>query len=154
MSRAAGSRAWRTSLSAWLTYWLASTVIMIWMSVTPIPIRPLFTLFHLGERTILSVSLPEVLTIGTIFVVIPVVVVLVGAVIDPVAVLSVSMVFFLPSIVLWLGRSTNRHWGGKGRSKKKGTEKISITTVHFVFLLAQGLPLEILGRKEYAFVTA
>jgi hypothetical protein len=136
MPRSLG-RCLQTSLARGVTYGLASVVIVIRMTVAPIPIRCLLLRFRFSKGTILFVSLAEVLTIGTIFVVIPIVIVLVATVIDPVLVLVVSMVFFLASIVLRLGRSTHRCWGGKGCSKKKGTEQISITMVHIVFLLAQ-----------------
>jgi hypothetical protein len=120
--------------------------------VTPIPIRRLLLLFRLSKGTILFVPLAEVLTVGTVFVVIPIVVVLVGAIIDPVAVFIVSMVFFLASIVLRLGRSTDCRRGHKGCSKKKGTEKISITTVHIVFLLAQEFLRGVFSCGEYAVI--
>jgi hypothetical protein len=60
------------------------------MAVPPIPMRPLLFLLHLSKTTIRSVFLLEILTIDTVFVVIPNVVVLVVTVVDPVA------VFFAP----------------------------------------------------------
>jgi FlaA1/EpsC-like NDP-sugar epimerase len=141
----------QTSFARGVAYWLASVVIMIRMTVTPLPIRPLLLLFRSRKRPILSVSLAEVQTIGMVFVVIPIVIVPVVAVVEPVAVLIVSMVFFLSSVVLLPGRSTHCRWYSKRCSKKKGTEKISIATVHVVFLLAQDFHLGILACKEYAF---
>jgi len=74
-----------------------------------------------------------------VFVVIPIVIVPVVTVVEAVAVIVVTSVFFLASIVLLSGRTTHCRWGNKGCSKKKGTEQISVITVHFVFLLAQEL---------------
>lgn len=121
-----------------LTYRLAPFVfvIMIRMIVTPIPIRPLLLLFHFSEGPISLVLLSEILTIETVFVVVPVVIVVVGAVVDPVVILVVAMVFFLASIVLRPGRSHHCRWSGNGCSKQNGTEKISMATMHVVFLLA------------------
>ena len=65
---------------------LASAVIAIGMAVTPIPIRRLLLRFRLSKGAILFVLLAEVLAVGTVFVVVPIVVVLVGTIIDPVAV--------------------------------------------------------------------
>ena len=136
MPRSLG-RCLKTSFARGVNSGLASVVIVIRMTVAPIPIRRLLLRFRFGKGTILFVSLAEVLTIGTVFVVIPMVIVLVATVIDPVLVFIVSMVFFLAPIVLRLGGSTNCCWSGKGCSKKKGTEQISVTTVHVVILLAQ-----------------
>jgi hypothetical protein len=152
MPRSLG-RCMGTFFARGVTYWLALFVIMIRMTVAPIPICRLLLLFRLGKGTILFVSLAEVSTIGTVFVVIPIMVVLVGAVIDLVVIPIVSMVFFLASIVLQLGRSTNCHWRGKGCTKKKGTDKISITTMHIVFLLAQEFHLGSLAHNEYPLIT-
>jgi hypothetical protein len=135
----------QTSFAPGVTYWLASVVIMIRMTVAPVPIRRLLPRLRFGKGTIVLVSLAEVLTVGTVFVVIPIVVVFVATVIDLVLVLIVSTVFFLASIVLRLGRSTNCCWGGKGCSKNKRTEKISVPTMHVFFLLAQNFHLGILG---------
>jgi hypothetical protein len=66
-----------------VTCWLAAVVIMIRMAVPSFTIRALFLLFHLSKTTIRAVFLLEVLTIDTVFVVIPVVVVLVVTVVDP-----------------------------------------------------------------------
>jgi hypothetical protein len=63
---------------------------MIRMAERPVPIRPLLLLFQRSRTTIGTVFLLEVLTIDTVFVVIPNLVVLVVTVVDPVA------VFFAP----------------------------------------------------------
>jgi hypothetical protein len=153
MPRSLG-RCMHTSFACRLTYCLASVVIMIRMIVTPVPISSLLLLFQLGKRPIRSVFLFEILSIDTVFVVIPIVVILVVAVEDPVTVIVVTSVFFLASIVLRLGRSTHCRWSCKSCGEKKGTEKISITTVHVVFLLAQEFHLGILGPHRVAFVIA
>jgi hypothetical protein len=120
---------------AWDDYRLASVV--IWMTVTPIPIRGLLFRFRFSKGTIFLVFIPAILTVGTVFVGIPIVIVLVAAVIYPVLVFIVSMVFLLAFIVLRLCRRANCRWGGKDCGKKNRTQKISISTVHLVFLLGQ-----------------
>ena len=132
---------------------LASVVILIGMTVTPIPIRPLLLLFQFRKGPIRSVFLCEVLTIDAVFVLIPIVIVLVVTVVDPVVVLIVSMVFFLASVVLRLARSSHCWRRRKGCGKKKGTKKISIATLHFFFLLARDPLLENSAFEEYAFVS-
>jgi hypothetical protein len=74
----------------------------------------------------------------------------VATVIDPFLVLVVSMIFLLASIVLRFCRSANCRRGGKGYGKNKEAEKISISIVHVVFLLAQDFLSKSLARKEYA----
>ncbi len=143
-------RCMQTSFAHGVTCWLAAVVIVIRMTVTPIPIRPLLPAVRSSKTTIRSVILLEVLTIGTVFVVIPLVIVLVVTVVEPVAVLIVSMVFFLTSVVLLPGRSTHCRWCSKGCSKKKGTEKISIATVHLGFLLLEISISETSARNQYA----
>jgi hypothetical protein len=138
----------KTSFVCDLTYLLAPVVIMIRMTVTPLPICLLLLLFHFRKRPILSVSLAEVQTIGMVFVVIPIVIVPVVAVVEPVAVLIVSMVFFLTPVVLLPGRSHYCRWSGKGCSKQKRIEEISIATVHVVLLLARDSRLGNLGTQR------
>jgi len=135
MSRSFG-RCMRIPFLLDLTYWLASVAIVVWMTVTPLPIRPLLLLSHFRKRPILFVSLAQVQTIGVVFIVIPIVIVPVVTVIEPVTVIVVPTVFFLASIVLRPRRSHHCRWSGNGCSKQKGTEKISMATVHVVFLLA------------------
>jgi hypothetical protein len=120
------------------------------MTVPPIPIRSLLPAVRSSKRTILSAILLEVQTIGTVFVFIPIVIVLVVTVVEPVAALLVSTVIFLTSVVLPPGRSTHCRWCNKGCSKKKGTEKISIVTVHHDFLLVGISMPETPARIEYA----
>jgi len=111
-------------------------LIVVWMTVTPFPIRPLLLLFHFRKRPIFSVPLAQVLTIETVFPVVPIVIVPVVTVIEPVTVIVVPTVFFLASIVLGPGRRDHCRWSGNRCSKQNGTEKISMATVHAVFLLA------------------
>jgi hypothetical protein len=127
-------------------------VIMIRMAVTPVPIRSLFFHLQFHKGVILLVPFAKVHAKGSVFVVIPVVIVVVGAVVDPVVILVVSVVFFLASIVLWPGRSHHYRWGGKGCREKKGTEKISVTTVHVIFLLARDFRPGNPACEDYAFV--
>jgi hypothetical protein len=126
--------------------YLLASVVLIWMTVTPIPIRSLLFRLRFSKGAIFFVFIAEVLTVGTVFVGIPIVIVLVATVIDPVLVLVVSMFFLLASIVLRLCRSGNC----KGCGKNKETEKISISIVHVVILLAQDFLSESLARNEYA----
>jgi hypothetical protein len=91
-----------------VTYRLAPVVIVIRMTVTPIPIRPLRLAVRFSEGTIPSVILLEIPAIGAVFVVIPIVIVLVGTVVDPIAVLIVSTVVSLASVVWRPRRSANR----------------------------------------------
>jgi len=146
MPRSLG-RCMQTSFARGAAYWLAAVVIVIRMTVTPLPIRSLLLLFHFRKRTILSVSLAEIQTIGMVFVVIPIVIVPVVTVIEPVAIIVVTTVFFLASIVLRPGRGNQCRWSGKGCSKQKGFEKISMATVHVVFLLARDFRLGNLGKR-------
>jgi hypothetical protein len=97
-------------------------------------------------------SLAEVQPKGMVFVVIPIVIVPVITVVVPVAVIVVTPVFFLASIVLRPGRSTHCRWDGEGGCKNKRAEKISITSVHVVFLLAQEFPLGNLGTQRVCIV--
>ena len=60
--------------------------------MAPIPIRPLLLVSRVSNVPMLSRSLAAVLTIGAIFVVIPIAVVLVGTVMDRVVLLIVSNV--------------------------------------------------------------
>jgi hypothetical protein len=120
------------------------------MTVTPIPIRGLLLRFRLSKGPIIFVSLAQILTVGTVFVAIPIVIVPVAMVVDPVVVFIVSMVVFLASIVLRLCRSGNCCGGSKSCGKNKETEEISISTVHVVILLAQDFLSESLARNECA----
>lgn len=75
-------------------------VVVIRMTVAPIPICSLLFLFQFGKRAVLSVILLEIPAVGMVFVVIPIVIVLVVAFIDTVAILIVSVILFLASVVL------------------------------------------------------
>jgi hypothetical protein len=83
------------------------------MTVAPIPVRSLVSDFQLDKWMVLTVSLTEVHTVGAIFVVIPVVIVLVTAVIDPVLVV-VAVMLFLASVILVSRPSGHRRWYGQG----------------------------------------
>jgi len=122
-------------------YRLASVV--IWMTVTPIPIRGLLFRFRFSKGTIFLVFIPAILTVGMVFVGIPIVIILVATVTYPVLVfiVSTSWVFFLASIVSRLCRRANCRWGDKGCGRNKETEKISISTVHLVFQSSSSLKI-------------
>ena len=68
--------------------------------MTPIPILSQLLHPEFDKGMVLTASLAQIYAIRTIFVVVPVVVVLVLTVINPVAVIVVAMVFFLTSVVL------------------------------------------------------
>jgi hypothetical protein len=68
-------------LSRSVTSWLAA-VVVIWMAVAPIPIRPLRLSVYFSNRTIRFVLRLEITAIDAVFVVIPIVVVLVVTIID------------------------------------------------------------------------
>ena len=121
---------------------------MIGMPVTPIPVRPLFFHSYFNKRPVLSVPLPEVHAVGTVFALIPIVIILVVAIVNPVVVLIVPMVFFLPSIILRPGTGADRRRRCDCCGKKKGTEKILISTMHFFFLLAPDFPFGIFDMRR------
>jgi hypothetical protein len=106
------------------------------MTVAPIPICALLFLALFGERTILSMLLPEILAIGTVFVGIPIVIVLVVAVVYLVAVVVGLMMLFLAYMVLRPGGREHCRWCSKDGRKKKGTAQVSIGAVHVIILLA------------------
>ena len=119
-------------------------MIVVRMTVTPIPIRTLFFRLQFHKGVILSVPFAEIYAIGTVFVVIPIVIILVLTVIEPVAVIVVTTVFFLTPVVLRLGRSTHYRRRRQCRSKNKKTEQIWIAALNVVFLPAQEFLLGIL----------
>jgi hypothetical protein len=96
---------------------------MIRMAVPPVPIRSLLLFLQLSKAPIRPVFRAKVLAIDAVFVFVPIVIVLVVAVVDPVMILIVPMVFFLASIVLRLGRRRHCGWNGKGCSEKKELNK-------------------------------
>jgi len=105
------------------------------MTVAPIPIGALLFLALVAEGTIIPVLLSEILAIGTVFIRIPVVVVLVVAVVNLVVVVLVLVMVVLMSVVLWPGGRDHCGWRSKGCGEKNRAEKASIGAVHFVFLL-------------------
>jgi hypothetical protein len=112
---------------------LASVVIVVRMTVTPIPICPLIPHFDFNKWSILPVPLAEIGTIGTVFIVIPVVIVLVITVIDAVAVIVVTTVLFLTPVVLRLACCAHYGWRSQGCGKNEKTEQVLMTTLHVVF---------------------
>jgi hypothetical protein len=75
-------------------YWLAPfvLVVMIRMAVPPVPIRSLLLFLQLSKGPIRPVFRANVLAIDPVFVFVPIVIVLVVAVVDPVMILIVPMV--------------------------------------------------------------
>src|SRR4029077_6687635 len=126
---------------------LASVVIVVRMTVTPIPIRTLFFHPQFHKGVILSVPFTEIHTIGTIFVIIPIVIILVMTVIETVAVIVVAAVFFLTPVVLRLVCCVHCRRRRQSCAKNKKTEQISIATLHVVFLPAQDFLLGIPGLQ-------
>jgi hypothetical protein len=124
---------------------LAFVVIVVRMTVTPLPILTLFFHLQFHKGVILSVPFAEVYAEGTVFVVIPIVIVLVLTVIESVVV--VTTVFFLTPVVLRLGPSIHYRWRSQGCAENKKAEQILIATLHVVFLLAQDFLLGILGQQ-------
>jgi len=109
---------------------LAVVLIAIWVTVAPVPICLLVPLFCFSQGSIIFVALLEISAIGMVFVVIPIVIVLMITVIDPILVLVIPAVFFLSSVILLSGRSAYRCGCSKGCGKHKETEQISMITVH------------------------
>ncbi len=126
---------------------LASVLIVVRMTVTPVPIRILFFHLQFHKGVILSVPFAKVYAERTVFVVIPIVIVLVMTVIEPIAVIVVTTVFFLTPVILWLGHRIHCRRRRQCPSKYKKTEQIFISTLHFVFLLAQESPLGFLCQQ-------
>src|SRR6266849_2031782 len=128
----------RTSFGPETSSRLPSVVIVVRMTVTPVPIRRLFFHLQFHKGVIFSVPFAEVYTEGTVFVVIPIVIILVLTVIELVAVIVVTTVFFLTPVVLRLACCVHRRWRSQGSAKnKKKAEQILITTLHVAFFLAQ-----------------
>lgn len=123
-------------------------MIVVRMTVTPVPIRRLFFHLQFHKGVILTVPFAEVYTEGTVFVVIPIVVILVLTVIEPVAVIVVTTVFFLTPVVLRFACCVHRRWRSQGSAKNKKAEQILITTLHVAFFMAQDFLLGILGLQR------
>ena len=92
--------------------------------------------------------LAEVDAEGTVFIIIPIVIVLVVTVVDLSVILIVSMVFFLASIRFRFGRGVNCRWRSKYYRKKKGTEQILVSMLHVIFLPARDFHLGNLGMPR------
>ena len=92
----------------------ATLLMIIWMSVAPIPVLPLLPLVRLREFVRILVVFRLVLPPGAIFVVIPVVIILVAPVVDSILIFRVSMVLVLlltlvvPSMLVILLRDGHR----------------------------------------------
>jgi hypothetical protein len=143
----------QTSFAPGASSGLASVVIMIRMTMTPVPIRTLFFHLQFHKGVILSVPFAKVCTEGTVFVLIPIVRILVVTVIEPLAVIVVTMVFFLTPVVLWLGRSTHYRRRSQCCSKYKKAEQIFISTLHFRFPSWLKTPIsDSFVSKEYAVI--
>ena len=98
--------------------------------MAPLPVRPLFFRAHFSKGPVLSAPLMKITAIGVIFAVVPIVVVPVITVIDPVPVLVISMIFFLASIVLRVARGAHCRWRSKNGTKNERSEKVLISSVH------------------------
>jgi hypothetical protein len=98
--------------------------------VAPLPVRPLFSRSHFSKGPVISVPLLKIPAIGVVFAVVPIVVVPVITVIDPVAVLVISVIFFLASIALRVARGVHCRWRSKNRTKNERSDKELISSVH------------------------
>ena len=90
-------------LNDWLVLVLIVTVLLliaIWMTVAPIPVLVLLVRVQLVVFTKILLILPHILAVGAIFVLIPIVVVLVGAIIDTGVVCVVELAVFLAFVFL------------------------------------------------------
>jgi hypothetical protein len=115
--------------------------------VAPIPVIPLHPVVRPGETTITPVLLHQVVPVGTVFAVIPGVVVMVVAIVVPDVVVLTS--FFLTSVVLPSGVGRNRHRCNKGSSQEQRTD-VSMYTVHVVVLQARDAYAQNPGSRDYA----
>jgi hypothetical protein len=117
------------------------------MPVAPIPVGGLLFHFEFEEWVVLPVCLAEIHAVGTIFAVVPIVVILVIAIVDPLSVIVVFPVFFLMTVLLPRRRVSYGRGDREGRCKTKGTEQISISAMHVYFLLAQRFLLGIFSHR-------
>src|ERR1700731_741387 len=106
------------------------------MTVAPIPVLVLLVRVQLVVFTKILLILPHVLTIGAIFVLIPIVVVLVGAIVDTGMVSVVALGVFLAFVVLTsvvlsggAGRDGRRSEKCSGQGKKT---KVSVSGFHLM----------------------
>src|ERR1700731_2270074 len=109
------------------------------MTVAPIPVLVLLVRVQLVVFTKILLILPHVLAVGAIFVLIPIMVVLVGAIVDTgmvsVVALAVLLAFvFLTSVVLSGGRGRDCRGCEKCGGQGKKTQ-VSESDFHLVVLL-------------------
>src|ERR1700737_802388 len=123
------------------------SLIAIRMAVAPIPVLPLHSVVRPGELTITPVPLNQEVPEGAVFAVIPVMVVTVVPIVEPVVVVVVTS-FFLASVVLMSGVSRNRRWCKKGGSQEQRTD-VSMYTVHVVVLQARDAHTQNPGSGDY-----
>jgi hypothetical protein len=119
-------------------------LIGIWMTVAPIPVLVLLVRVQLVVFTKILLILPHVLAVGAIFVLIPIVVVLVGAIVDTgmvsVVALAVFLAFvFLTSVVLSGGTGLDCRGCEKCGGQGKKTQ-VSESGFHLVVLLRKRNP--------------
>ena len=109
-------------------------MIGIWMTVAPIPVLVLLVRVQLVVLTKILLILPHVLAVGAIFVLIPIVVVLVGAIIDTGMVSVVALTVFLAFVVLSGGTGRDCRGCEKCGGQGKKTQ-VSESGFHLVVLL-------------------
>jgi hypothetical protein len=101
-------------------------LIAIWVAMAPIPIIPLPPMANHVELTILDMPLAKVYAVGTVFAVIPLMVV---------AMVAIVIAGMIPVVVAdydFLGSATSGcHRGYESRSQKKKTQ-ISVSSMHGV----------------------
>jgi hypothetical protein len=101
-------------------------LIAIWMAMAPIPIAPLPPTANHVELTILDVPLAKVYAVGTVFAVIPLMVV------TMVAIVIAGMTPIIVKDYDFLGSASPAcYWGCECRSQKKKTQ-ISVSSMHVV----------------------
>src|ERR1700687_650805 len=119
------------------------------MAVTPIPVLVLLVVVQLVVFTKLLLILPRVLAVGAIFVLIPVVVVLVGAIVDSGLVFVVALGVFLAFVILTsvvLSGRPGRDCCGCEKCDGQGNEtQVSESGFHGVVLLRMRNPTLILA---------
>jgi hypothetical protein len=126
-------------LDDWLVFVLIATVLLliaIWMTVAPIPVLVLLVGVQPVVFTEILLILSEVLSVGAIFILIPIVIVLVGAIVDTgmvsVVALGVFLAFvFLTSVVLSSGSGCDCRGCEKRGGQSKKTQ-VSVSGFHLV----------------------
>jgi len=81
---------------------------MVWMGVAPIPVVALVPAPRFGKRMIFAMPFAEIDAIGTVFVVIPIVIVLMVAVV-------------VAGVILRCGRKRDGRWCDKSCAQKQAT---------------------------------